>query len=491
MWSTPEPLEPDPLPEFPVQAVPEPLRTWIVEVSQHTQTPQDLSALFGLACCSAGIARNVVINAGGWHEEATIYANCPLESGNRKSSVVEQAQAPILELEKEVIKAARPAIASAASHRKILEEALKKAQQDAAKKSDELQQEAIDRAARLAEQLSELPEVPKPSLLMEDCTAENVENLLANGSGRLFLCGAEGGVFDIMAGRCNRGMSNFEVFLKGHSGESLRVGRLSREAIVDRPILTMAYAVQPSVLTAMVARPEFRGRGMLARFLYAMPASPLGSRQVRDVPAVPAHVKSEYRGLIRRLFGIPQAATPHVLTLSPEAQEMMICWREEVERMLAHDGELELMRDWGSKLPGLTARLAATMHCIECDTAEPWLVPVSAQTLAGAIEISRFAIPHASAVLSLMSGADMAEVLADAIAIKQKLSTLKLRTVSERQIQEQHRRRFDGQKERKIKAIKLLETKGWIRHSDQHELVGPGRPTSPLYDVHPLVYSDK
>jgi hypothetical protein len=85
----------------------------------------------------------------------------------------------------------------------------------------------------------------------------------------------------------------------------------------------------------------------------------------------------------------------------------------------------------------------------------------------------------------------MSEVLNDAIAIKQKLSTLKLRTVSEREIQEQHRRRFDGQKERKIKAIKLLETKGWIRFSDQHEQVGPGRPASPSFEVHPLVHSDK
>jgi|694.fasta_scaffold00289_63 replicative DNA helicase len=191
--------------------------------------------------------------------------------------------------------------------------------------------------------------------MMEDCTAEKVEEMLANGSGRLFLCGAEGGVFDIMAGRCNKGSSNFEIYLKSHSGESLRAGRISRVAIADRPILTMAYAVQPDVLSAMLARPEFRGRGMLARFLYAMPISPLGSRRVRDVPAVPDHVKSEYLDLIRRLYGIPHAAKPQVLILARDAQEMMIGWREEVERMLAPDGELEVMRDWGGKLPGLTA----------------------------------------------------------------------------------------------------------------------------------------
>jgi hypothetical protein len=80
------------------------------------------------------------------------------------------------------------------------------------------------------------------------------------------------------------------------------------------------------------------------------------------------------------------------------------------------------MRDWGGKLPGLTERLAAIMHCIECDTAEPWLVPVSAQTLAGAIKISRFAIPHASAVLGLLADSTMSEVLDDTKAIVRKAS---------------------------------------------------------------------
>jgi hypothetical protein len=135
VWSTPEPLEPDPLPEFPVQAVPDPLRSWIVAVSQYCQTPVELAGLCGLACCSAGIARNIAIDAGGWTEEATIFVNCVLESGNRKSSVVEQAREPILELEAEMLEASRPAIARAESRRKTLEEALKKAQQDAAKKN--------------------------------------------------------------------------------------------------------------------------------------------------------------------------------------------------------------------------------------------------------------------------------------------------------------------------------------------------------------------
>ena len=66
--------------------------------------------------------------------------------------------------------------------------------------------------------------------------------------------------------------------------------------------------------------------------------------------------------------------------------------------MLGDGGQMEIMRDWGAKLAGATLRLAAVLHCVEYGpTGE-----IEGPTLAAAIEIARYLVPHAEAVLNMM-----------------------------------------------------------------------------------------
>jgi len=88
-------------------------------------------------------------------------------------------------------------------------------------------------------------------------------------------------VFDQMAGRYNQTAGpNLGVYLKGHAGDLLKVDRRARPPeYVQRPCLTIGLTVQPEILQGLAGRPGFRGRGLLARFLYSLPASLVGSRQ--------------------------------------------------------------------------------------------------------------------------------------------------------------------------------------------------------------------
>ncbi len=96
-----------------------------------------------------------------------------------------------------------------------------------------------------------------PKLLVDDATAEAVEMQLAAQDGRLICAGAEGGLFDVMAGRYSSGVGNLDCFLKGHAGDDLRVDRVIRGSIVvDRCCLTLAYAIQPEVIRGMADRPS-------------------------------------------------------------------------------------------------------------------------------------------------------------------------------------------------------------------------------------------
>ena len=91
---------------------------------------------------------------------------------------------------------------------------------------------------------------------------------------------AEGGVFDIIAGRYNGNIPNMDVWLKGHSGDMIRVDRKGRPPeYIRKPAMTLGLMIQPEVLKSIAAQPAFRGRGLIARFLYAMPVSQVGYRK--------------------------------------------------------------------------------------------------------------------------------------------------------------------------------------------------------------------
>ena len=54
---------------------------------------------------------------------------------------------------------------------------------------------------QLEGQLAEMPELKPVRFFADDCSSEALTSLLANNGGRLAVISAEGGIFDIMAGR--------------------------------------------------------------------------------------------------------------------------------------------------------------------------------------------------------------------------------------------------------------------------------------------------
>ncbi len=78
----------------------------------------------------------------------------------------------------------------------------------------------------------------RPQLVADDITPEALASLLVDQGGRMSVISAEGGIFDIIAGRYS-GTPNLEVFLKGHAGDMLRVNRQGRDPQhIEAPALT-------------------------------------------------------------------------------------------------------------------------------------------------------------------------------------------------------------------------------------------------------------
>lgn len=322
-----------------------------------------------------------------------------------------------------------------------------------------------------------------PRLIVDDATCEKLGMILAEQGGRIASMSPEGGVFDLMAGLYSKnGIPQFGVYLMGHSGDNLKSDRVSRSSVyVERPALTCAYAMQPQVIVGLAANPAFRGRGLLARFLYSAPQSWIGRRLIAP-PTVPDVVRDAYHGLVKAMAEIEDEKI--TLHLAIDAAATLEAWEAEIEAMLADGGQMEIMRDWGAKLAGATLRIAAVMHCVEHGP----IGGIDLPALLSAIEIARYLVPHAEAVLNMMQAQEGAGD-EDARYVLRWIERHRRQEFTKSEAQHQGKRRFPKADDIDP-ALTELTRRGYIRLVVA-EPAGPGRPPSPKYEVNPAAFISK
>lgn len=478
-WDDPIDIDRPDLPQFPIDSLPGVLGDWSRAAAHAFQVPGELPGLLALAACAGMVARRVEIQAGrGWIEPLNLYVAVLLDPASRKSAVFRSAFEPVRLIEQELIEREAPEIARLQSERRCREKQLSDLERKASKGDVPSMAEARELSAELATE--PVPAIPK--MIMDDATSEAIENQVVAQGGQMIVAGAEGGVFDVMAGRYTGGAANLDVFLKGHAGDDLRVDRVGRgSVVVERCCLTLAYAVQPDVIRGLAGKPSFRGRGLIGRFLYGLPKCNLGDRLINPEP-IPDTIAKAYANLIRRLSLIETSddGRPHGLRLSHSAAELFLRWQRDVEVMLGDHGLLVDMRDWGGKLCGLTARLAAVLHLTGIDDSEPWRIPVSREYIESALQIAQWAIPHAKAVIGLMAADDGR--LEDAAHCLRFIRANGKPQVSRRDIHTHGRSRFDRESTRLDRALDVLVDRGWLRPVESEKRIG--RPPT-LFHVNP------
>jgi replicative DNA helicase len=487
-WTPPIPLGTvGTLPAFPVQVLPGWLGDQVAAVATATQTPPDLAGMLALAVLAAVAGGAVEVEARpGWQEPLCLFVAVGMDAGARKSSVFTAMTRPLADYERQQIAAALPAITETATRRRIAEQAAAHAEAAASKaptdQAGAKQAEAVTRATEAANLL--VP--PLPRWLVDDATPEALAGLLAT-YGRIALLSPEGDVFDQMAGRYNPTSGpNLGVYLKGHAGDLLKVARRGRPPeYVQRPCLTIGLTVQPEVLRGLAGRPGFGGRGLLARFLYSLPPSLVGRRQA-GAPPVPPAVADRYT---RELQALAASLTttgdgPTVLTLDPQAGELLLGFERDLEpRLAAGSGDLAHLAGWAAKLAGATCRLAALLH-LAGHLRGGWARPIGADTFAGAVQLAGYLVEHARAVFDLM-GADPR--LEDARWLLDWITRTGQAQFTRRDAHQAAPRGRFPKATNLDPALALLEEHGWLRGVDADPPGAKGgRPASPRFLVNPL-----
>jgi len=485
-WGTIEPLGIANVPPFPVAALPAVLADFVAAEAEATQTPSDLAAMLCLAVCAAGVAKKVEVRVrDDWLEPVNLFTVTVLEPGNRKSAVFAHTTAPLREFEAQLVEQERAELARQQAKRRQRERYMKVLEEKAAKKGDTA---AGQEAEEVAVELATMAEAVLPRLIVDDATSEKLAAVLAEQGGRIASMSPEGGVFDLMAGLYSRsGIPQFDVYLKGHAGDDLRVDRIGRKGDhVKRPALTMGLAIQPTVLEGLLENRVFRGRGLLARFLYSLPESRIGARKIEPEP-VPEHVRQAYQDVVRELCELPwDPNQPQYIQLVEDAWVLLRQFMQKLEPELGAGGELKCAQDWGSKLAGAVARIAGVMHCVIHAYGEPWLHPLAATTMASAIEIGRYATTHALAAFEAMQ-ADRR--LSDAQYVLRWIERHGKTEFAKSAAQQHGKRRFKQAGD--IDApLALLVRHNYIRQRPTAKR-GPGRPASPIYEVNPAFRPNK
>jgi replicative DNA helicase len=477
------------VPAFPVEVLPGWLGEYVAAVATATQTPPDLAGMLALAVLATVAAGAVEVQPRpGWREPLCVFVAVGMDAGTRKSSVFTALTQPVAAFERAQA-AALPAITETITLRRIADQAAAHAEATAGKapasQEDEARAEAIARAAEAGNII--VPPVPR--WLVDDATPEALAGLLAT-YGRIALLSPEGDVFDQMAGRYNQqARPNLGVYLKGHAGDLLKVDRRGRPPeYVERPCLTIGLAVQPEVLRGLASRPGFGGRGLLARFLYSLPQSLVGRRQA-GAPPVPPAVSDRYTLELQALAASLTAPVgddgPVVLTLDPEAGELLLGFERDLEpRLAAAGGDLAHLAGWAAKLAGATCRLAALLHLAE-QLRDCWAQPIGTDTFAGAIRLADYLIDHARAVFDLMGTDPRTD---DAGWLLDWIDRTNRTQFSRR---EAHRAAPRGRFPKATDLeppLRLLEEHGYLRRVDPEPSQDPrgrGRPASPRFLVNP------
>jgi len=494
-WELPVPLSTrDTLPAFPVDALPEPLASFVAKKAEALRTAPDLLAVFVLPALSAVAAGRVKVEPWpGWLEPVTLHVVGVAPPGSMKSACHAAAVAPLGHLEAEWQERHGAEVAGQLALLEVGEKRRSKLSSAAANAEEPTERRRLeDELVTLAGELDAAPTPAVPRLVVTDATAEKLEQLLSQHSGRMGWISDEGGALvSIATGRYKAAGATvpLDVFLKGHSGEPLVVERIGRPAVrVMSPALTVGVAVQPSLMHDVGRSDALLGQGIVARWLIAWPDLEPVNRSLPP-PAAVTEYEERYRGRVVEIEAALacRGAEPKVLRLDPDALEIARAWFLQVHAGQLPGGALESVAAWAAKLDGATMRLAGLLALAE----NPRTDRVDARAVTRAIALAKYFAAHALYAFGEMGSRDdirHARTILAAIRRAQPSAT-KWKglpaLITRRDVFESVRgtRGLDTS-EAVGEALEVLAGYGYIRRVEDSAAKGKGRP-SERWEVNP------
>ncbi|MCL2776181.1 MAG: YfjI family protein [Oscillospiraceae bacterium] len=485
VWEPPIPFDIINLPDFPVNDLPVTVSAYVRAVAETTQTSPDMAAVASLAILSLCLQGKFIIEGKkDWVEGLNLYTVIVATPAERKSAVLKHITVPLVQYELQENRRLAPLIEQNKMEKSVLENRRKilEAQFSKDKDSDAAQMR------ELSDEISEFKDVKPCRLFYDDITPQKLATVLSDNGGKTAILSSEGGIFDILAGKYSNNTPDIDIFLKAHSGDSIRVDRQGRQSeYVNNPALTALIFTQPNVIENLMSNAIFHGRGLCGRFLYSLPKSTVGTRKFVSSP-IPEITADMYFKLVGNLLKI-KVSEPKTIKLSERAYEALKTFYEKVEPMIID--ELADIKDFAGKFVGSVLRIAGLLYLTEflpdhvnfeniqeCDLVLP------ENFITRAIIIGEYFLEHAKVAYQIM-GSD--EVTEQCKYILRQLKKSKPDRITVRDVNRACRK-FNSADEVLIPIKRLCEY-GYLREA-KVIYSGTGRPSSAQWEVNPAIYNE-
>ena len=493
-WEEPVPFDDRPVPEFPLECLPAPIRNYAVAVAESTQTSPSMAGAIALAVMATCNQKKYYVHAKqDWKEPVNLFIMVVARPSERKSAVFSLMTEPLRRFEKEYNKKHK----SRFEGDKIKAEALIKERDRLTKLLSEHKATNEDVDA-ITDKIDHFKPMNPIRLTADDVTQEKLSGLMKENNGCIAILSGEADVLGTLAKRYSSNPS-MEIWLKGYSGEDFMADRVTRAPEeIESPALTVGLTTQPSLLADVMKDSQMNGRGLVARIMYFLPDSLVGRRNFDSRP-VPDDVKKAYYACITNMLSSGSYKHPEAIELTDEALMLLRDYSNEIEKKITR--EYAGIEAWMGKCVGNTLRIAGNLQRadIELPSTDPFmeeddsdelfeeakedrLAPfrIGSEAMSNAIRIMRVIISHAEKAYAV-TGYD--PVAGNAKLICKKIKEKGLTEFTKRQMM----RYCSGSLARSEvmePSLKLLEDNGYIAPKEAYGNAAKGRP-SQRYLVNP------
>lgn len=334
---------------FPVELLPDPVRSFVAQAAVALTTDPSLVALPLLASIAATIGNRRRIELWqGYQQPAILWMATVAESGSMKTPAAKKALAFIRERQRAAFTAHRAAVADWEQQKREYEKTRRSGKGDADGPPEEPAAERV---------------------LVDDITIEALAPILAkNPNGVLVSRDELAGWFDFDRYSGGRGGAEVARWLSCYDGEPLTVDRkLTGTLYVPEAFVSIAGGIQPAVLARVVGSRHVEN-GLLQRFILAAPP-----KRMKEIPAgdVDFATQQAMRDMFATLEGIRPAAdgSPRVLDLEHDAAgTFKAFFREHAAAQFKATGAVAAML---AKAEAWAARLALICHVIAQAGSDP------------------------------------------------------------------------------------------------------------------------
>jgi len=466
-------------------------------IAEATQAPLDsaiAAVIGGVSVAVVGKALVEICPRREWQKPIHTYVGIEQDSGTGKTPVIGYVKAPIDAWESIRKREESPKRRWADEQVQLELERVKQIRRKAAKNNSEDAKDELEDAVedlRIAEEKA----LGDFQFLIQDATEEEVVRLLWGNQGRTASVDSEATLLELAAGRYGNGDARLAVLTNGWDGTGIRVNRVKYRHAVDVPSVNLALLVglQPGILKGMLNAETMRQRGVLARFLWVAPTTHWDQILTgRDVPSLNSAAVERYGAALTWILDSSDKSEggPHLLKMSPEAQEGVYRLERAKVEGIRPGGPLASVPAFGGKLPDHGSRIAALLTVADRASRKDDLfgAPIPGWAMEAAERLISAISTHVVKVLGNAGCDPKMDDLRYLLGLAKESNG-----DTESEIRERARaREVFRDAEYAGELFDELEKRGCVRRIPREKKPGPGRNPSPLIEVHPgLLPSDK